>query len=384
MVWCGLLVNRVGCFVIAFLAIYLVRERGFSPVQAGQVLALYGLGATLAGPLGGWLADHMGRRITMIIALVGGAATVLALAFAHHPAAVASLAFLCALASDMYRPAMGAAVADVTPPEHRARAFGWVYWAVNVGMAAGLFVGGMVAERGVKILFIADAASSLLAALVIALRVPETRPAKVTQVSGQGGLVQVLADGPYVSFLALHLIALVVFTQWQLSLPLDMTAHGFGPQAYASLMALNCLGAVVLQPLWSARSGRFDSAWLMAASTVLFGLGFGLNAVGGSLWIYLGGTLLWTLGEVIGFPVASMLVANLAPVHLRGRYQGAFSMCWGLALTLSPLVGGHLMQSIGAHAFWLLCLGVSLVVAMGHLVTAEPRRARLRTLGATG
>src|SRR2546428_5004920 len=88
------------------------------------------------------------------------------------------------------------------------------------------------------------------------------------------------------------------------------------------------------------------------------------------------GTALWTLGEVTGFPVASTMVANLAPPALRGRYQGAFSMCWGLAFTLSPLAAGEVLQRLGGRSLWLLCLGVALVVSAGHLITAQPRRRR--------
>src|SRR3954453_11153062 len=87
-IWCGLIVNRLASFVLAFLSIYLVRDRGFLPAQAGRVLALYGLGMTVAGPLGGLLADRVGRRATMLTALLLGAAAVGGLAFADRPAAL--------------------------------------------------------------------------------------------------------------------------------------------------------------------------------------------------------------------------------------------------------------------------------------------------------
>src|SRR3954453_10702547 len=75
-IWWGLVVNRLASFVLPFLSIYLVRERGFLPAKAGQVVALYGLGMTIAGPLGGLLADRIGRRATMLCALVLGSSAV--------------------------------------------------------------------------------------------------------------------------------------------------------------------------------------------------------------------------------------------------------------------------------------------------------------------
>src|SRR6266851_3092632 len=266
------------------------------------------------------------------------------------------------------------------PPADRPRAYGLVYWAVNLALSVGLALGGLVAERSFVALFLADAGTSLVAAAIVLFRVPETRPQGVVHEPALRGLVKVFADGPFLSFLLLHLAALAVFVQWQLALPIDMAAHGLGPSAYAFLMALNCAGVVLLQPILSPRLHRVDAALLLALSAALFGLGYGVNAIGGSLAVYGVGTALWTVGEVIGFPVASTMVANLAPAALRGRYQGAFAMCWGAAFTISPVVAGEVIQRFGARALWLLCLAVALAVSAGHLLTAEPRRRRLAAL----
>ena len=125
--WWGLIVNRLASFVIAFLSLYLVRERGLRPAEAGRILALYGVGFTVAGPLGGLLADRIGRRATMVAGLALGACSVGALAFARAPALLALFAFLAAATGDLFRPAMSAAVADVVPPADRPRAYGLVY-----------------------------------------------------------------------------------------------------------------------------------------------------------------------------------------------------------------------------------------------------------------
>jgi MFS family permease len=376
-IWWGLIVNRLASFVVVFLSIYLVRDRGLPPAKAGRVLALYGLGMTIAGPLGGLLADRIGRRATMLTGLVLGGSAVGALAFARDPALLALFAFFAAAAGEIYRPAMSAAVADLVPPADRPRAYGLVYWAVNLALSVGLVLGGLVAERSIAALFLADAGTSIAAAAIIFLRVPETRPHGLVHEPALRGLAKVFADGPYVSFLALHLTALVVFIQWQLALPIDMAAHGLGPGAYAFLMALNCGGVVLLQPLLSPRLRRFDAAQLLALSAALFGAGYGVNAAGGGIVVYGIGTALWTVGEVIGFPVAAAMVANLAPAALRGRYQGAFAMCWGVAFTVSPILAGEAMQRLGMRALWFCCLAVAAAVAGGHLLTAEPRRRRL-------
>jgi MFS family permease len=379
--WSGLLVNRAATFVVAFLGLFLVRDRGLSPGSAGQVMALYGLGSALSGPLGGALADRFGRKPTMLLGLVASAAAVTGLAFARPPALLAGLSFATSLLGETYRPAAHAAVADLVAPEERRRAFGLIYWAVNLGMAVGLVVAGLVAVRSLLALFLADAGTSLLCAGVVLALVPETRPA-----AGHdrvlAGMARVFRDGTYVTFLALTVATLTVFCQWQLALPLDLAAHGIGPSVFAWLMAFNCAGVVVLQPLLGPRLRRVDGGRLLAASALLMGFGFGVNLLGGHLAVYAVGTLLWTLAEVVGFPVASSLVADLAPPDLRGRYQGAYSMTWGAALMLSPLLAGATLERFGSREVWAGCLAVGVLTAAGHLAAAGPRRRRLAALSA--
>jgi len=381
----GLFVNRLASFVAIFLALYLTRERGLPPDEAGRIVALFGVGILVAGPLGGTLADAVGRRATMLLSLTLGAFAVGTIGFLRTPALLALFTFLAAVTSEMYRPAMNAAIADLVPPAQRTRAFGLVYWAVNLGWSVSLAFAGLVAARSFVALFLADATTCLLFAAIVFAKVPETRPAGVHAESPLAGMARVFRDGPFVVFLLLHLAALVVFTQFQLAAPLDMAAHGIGPQVFSVLMALNGLGVVLLQPLLGPALARRDSAHLLAASALLFGLGFGVNAaigtaVGeaiGPLAVYATGVVLWTVGEVVGFPAANALVANLAPVALRGRYQGAFSMAWGMGFTLSPIVGGELLTRFGRSTLWLTCLALGGSVAVGHLAAAGARRRRL-------
>ena len=124
-----------------------------------------------------------------------------------------------------------------------------------------------------------------------------------------------------------------------------------------------------------------DASRLLAVSALLFGVGYAVNVFASTLPLYLVGASFWTVGEVVGFPAASALVSDLAPVELRGRYHGAFSMVWGLGMGLSPILGGHVMQFLGAPVLWWACLAAGAAVAAGHLRAAPARRRRLVELG---
>ncbi len=379
----GMFVNRLASFVATFLALYLVRERGFEPNAAGRIVALFGVGVLVAGPVGGTLADAIGRRATMLLSFGLGSVSVGAIGFVRDPTALAALTFAASFTSELYRPAMSAAIADVVPFEHRARAWGLAYWAMNLGWTFGLALGGAIAARSFTALFLTDAATTLAFAAIVARRVPETRPRGTHVHSPLAGLARVFGDGTFVVFLLLNLVALVVFVQFQLAAPVDMNAHGVGPGTFAALLSINGLGVVILQPLAGPALARKDLGRLLAASALLIGSGFGVNALAGwlpALPVYLAGVVLWTMGEVVGFPAGATVVANLSPPELRGRYQGAFSMSWGVAFTIAPILGGEVLTRAGGPALWGTCFAIGVAVAAGHLVAAEPRRRRLRAL----
>jgi MFS family permease len=377
----GMFVNRLATFVATFLGLYLVRERGFGPDAAGRVVALFGVGILVAGPIGGTLADAVGRRATMLLSLVSGAFAVAGVGLSRDPWVLGLFAFLAALTSEMYRPAMSAAIADLVPPEDRARAYGLVYWTINLGWTVGLSVAGIVAEHSFLALFLADATTCLVFALIVYLHVPETRPAGLHAHSPLSGLAVVFRDRIFLAFAALYVLGLMIFLQFQLAAPIDMAAHGVGPAIFSALMAVNGAGVVLLQPLFGPWLRNFDAARLLAGSTLLFGVGFGLYAVAGNVPVYLAGVVLWTVGEVVGFPAAATLVADLAPVELRGRYQGVFSMSWGVAFTLAPLLAGEILARLGARSLWLGCLGLGITLAGLHLAAGPSRRRRLDALG---
>ncbi|HET9626167.1 MAG TPA: MFS transporter [Kofleriaceae bacterium] len=390
----GTLVNRAASFVSVFLALHLTQDLHIASSTAGWIVGCWGIGSWLASPVAGMLTDRVGRRTTMLLGLGLGGLSVLAIAFASNMYLLFVLVFVGGATGQLYFPASSAAIADVVPVADRQRAYGLIYWAVNLGLAIGFAVGGIVPERYLWLLFVADAATTFVCAALIAWQVPETRPAVAHHDPALAGMARVMADTPFLVFAGLQLAALVVFTQFQLALPLDMKAHDQGSRAFAWLMAFNCAGVVVLQPWLAPRLRRFDSSRLLAYAALLFGAGYGLDAFvpgladvlagwgggGAHAWrfaLYLAGAGLWTLGEVVGFPVASAIVADLAPVEMRGRYQGVYSMVWGASQSVSPIVGGGVMAAIGAPLWWMCCAAIGAIVAVGYMATAPARRRRL-------
>ncbi|HET9753455.1 MAG TPA: MFS transporter, partial [Myxococcales bacterium] len=371
--WTGALINRLGGFVMPLLALYLTGERGLRVEQIGLVISLFGGGALLAGPAGGFLADRLGRRRTLSGTLVAGALAMLHLAFARAPLHIAAAAFLLGLFGEMYRPAVSAAIADLVPPQDRVRAYGLLYWAVNLGFAVGSAAGGAMSRHGWYLLFVGDAATTLAYAGIVWLYVPETRPASLEH-HRREPLWKPLSDRPFVVFCLLIALVGMLFHQAFVTLPLDVRDHGLSAASYGSLIALNGVLIFLLQPALSRALSPYPRHRVLSAAAALVGIGFGMTGLVHSLGGYVVSIAVWTVGEIVMAGLGPAVAADAAPPAQRGAYQGMFQMSFGIAALGAPLLGSFVLGRFGSAALWSSCLVTGLVAAAGQLALGTLRR----------
>ncbi len=369
-IWIGTVINRLGYVVEPFLALYLVRGRGLSVGTAGVLIACFGAGAFVSQPIGGMLADHIGRRVTIIVGMTGSAVGFIALGLAPSLLAIGAAAALSGLAIDLYRPAVAAIVADIVPSEHRARAFGLIYWGLNIGVGVAAVAGGFLAQHSYWFLFVLDAATCLGFAVVVAVGLPETRPAGHDQ--EHGGYRTALSDGLLVALAASAFVSGLVYLQSFVTLPLVMSIHGLGPSAYGLAYVINPIAVIVLQPVTIRWLAKQRLVLVFGGGSVLLGLGFFLTLFARSIPAYAATVLVWTLGEIAFNAVGPALVADLAPIHLRGRYNGVFGTSFGAAALVAPIIGTLTLEHLGEGYLWSGCL-VASVVAGGAVVLLGAR-----------
>jgi len=367
--WSGTLVNRLGSAVGPFLALYLTEERGFSAGGAGVVLTALGLGSAVAQPVGGVLADRIGRRTTMLLGLVGASATLLVVGAASSLRALLVSVLAYGLFLDLVRPAVQAALADVVPDRDRVRAYALNFWAVNLGFAVAVPLGGFLAERGYWWLFAIDAGSSLAFAVVVFLRVPETRPVRLPG-SDPGTLAEVLRDRLLLALVACVVLQAAVYLQAFTTLPLVISGDGLGAGGYGLVLGLNGVLIIVVQPLvLGVLSGRHRGRLLLLAG-VLQSCGIALHGFADTLLGHVTVVCVWTVGEVLQAGLLASVVAGLAPAHLRGRYLGVFGMSFGLAALVAPLLGTQVLERLGEPVLWAGCAVAGSVSGFGLLLVS--------------
>ncbi|MFE7455532.1 MDR family MFS transporter [Streptomyces sp. NPDC057554] len=371
--WLSTLVNRLGGFVATFMALYLTLERGYSASYAGLVVALHGLGGVVSSLGAGVMTDRLGRRPTMLIAQLSMAVSVAVLGFMEHPVAIAAVALFVGMASNASRPAVQAMMADIVPPKDRVRAFSLNYWAINLGFAVSAAGAGFIAEYSYLAGFLVEAVMVLACAVVVFLKVPESRPAQapVKRVGGKRAkdevrLTTVLRDGRFMGVVGLSFLVALIFQQGYVGLPVAMGADGFSSSDFGTALAVNGVLIVALQIPVTRFIQHRDPRRLLIISSLVAGYGFGLTAFAGSVAVYALTVCVWTLAEIVNAPTQTGLVVQLSPAQGRGRYQGVYTMSWSVAALVAPLMSGFVIDRYGAAWLWGACAVIGTVAGLGY------------------
>ncbi len=358
----GTFLNRFGGFVVPFLTLYLT-GRGYSVTSAGLAVSAYGAGTFCASLVGGHLADHLGRRETIVLSMFGAAMVMLLLSQAQALAMIAALTFLTGLVSESYRPASSALLTDLVPAGQRLTAFAALRVTFNAGFALGPTTAGLLAAYGYIWLFVGDALSSALFGLIALLALPRRH-----QRSASGGakwsevLTVVWRDKGFQQLLLANFAVSLVFMQMASTFGLFVKQLGFSAAIYGAIISLNGALIVFCELPLTAFTRRFPTRRVMAVGYVLIGGGFALNHFAHSLPALVACMAIFTLGEMLALPMASAYVADLAPAHMRGRYMGVNGMTWALALIIGPVLGMKLL-AWNAAAYWLACGALGLLAA---------------------
>ncbi len=365
----GTLINRTGGFVIPFLTLYLTSQRGISISQAALTVSLFGAGSFISQLTGGELSDRLGRRPIMLLSFTAAPAIMVTLGLVASITAISLCTFLLGFFTDLYRPAVSAAVADLVPSQSRVRAYGYIYWAINMGAAVAPIIAGFLSSYTYLALFIGDALTTFIYGIIVFFGVRETRPAQVEQGPSPSISQRVtqLKQAPLLllfSFLAL--LTGSIYLQGNVTLPVDMLSHGLGPAVYGGVISINGFLVVLTTIPVSHMASNWRRFRAMSISALFLGLGFGFTAFATTIPLFAISVAIWTVGEIIGTAVAPAIIADMAPVESRGLYQGVFGSAWGLSALAGPLLGGWIYQHLGASVLWIGCFGLACLIALSY------------------
>ncbi|HEY7143394.1 MAG TPA: MFS transporter [Streptosporangiaceae bacterium] len=374
----GIFVNRLGAFIQIYLVLFLT-SRGFTAFEAGAALSGYGAGSILGVVAGGALTDRLGPRRTTLVSMASSAVMIVAVLYLRdYPLLVAVVAVVGA-ASAVYRPACAALLSELTPAHRQVMIFAIYRLIMNLGTTAAPLLGAALIAVSYRLLFWGEAVAALayaviaLAALPASVTVPAEAagqpgpraPAPAGSQAGQRasrprrGYAAVLADRRYLLYLAAVLVNMVVYIQYVSALPLAMRAAGLATAWYAAVVAVNGLIVITCELLMTRLVQRWPPRVAVTAGFTLLGGGMAVYALPGGAAVFVAGTLVWSLAEIVAGPTMFAYPAMAAPAGLRGRYVGSAQAVFGLGLAIGPVAGVAGWHAAGRSLWWacgLACL----------------------------
>jgi multidrug resistance protein len=356
------LLDVMGLGLLLPIQAYIVRQYSQEAIMVALIPMLYAAAQFFAAPLLGKLSDRYGRRPVILYSItaaafgyflfgIGGALWVLFLSrlIDGFGAGSASTA--------------GAYVADVTPPQDRAKNYGFLGLAFGLGFILGPVLGGLLSQISLNAPVFAAGTLSLLAAVVGFFILPEslpkekreTKPLRLADLNPFASVFEMLRRPTVGGLLIAQFLFFFVFNGNNSMLPVFMIEK-FTAQPWQVAM-LFATGGIVMAIMQGALVGplvkRFSEKPLTINSLVLQALAaIGVVTVP-ALWMLLPVSVLNNVGTGLVWPTFGAMLANSVSSEEQGRVSGVSTALGSLTGIFGPLWAGMAYDSIAPAApFW--------------------------------
>jgi DHA1 family tetracycline resistance protein-like MFS transporter len=359
----------------------------------GAVTFAFSFANFIASPVLGALSDRFGRRPVL---LVGFCALSLSFFVTALATAIWMLIVVRLFSGAMQSNASvaNAYVADITPPEDRAKRFGLVGAMFGLGFILGPVMGGLLGAIDLRLPFFVAGTLSLLNLLYGWFVLPESLPAdrrrpfswraalnpiaalaELGRLGGVGVLVAVVACTALAQF--------VLYTSWVLYTTFKF---GWGPQENGwSLFMVGITSALVQGFVLGRLLKRFSPQRLAVMGLVSSTLAYAAYGAAGAGWMM----YVIVLCNVLAFTVSASIqsiISGAADATTQGRTMGAVSSLQSLMAVVAPVVSAPLLGAvshlprgdwrIGAPFYFCALVQLAALVLAWHHFSAE-RRARI-------
>jgi MFS family permease len=356
--------------------IYLHNVRGFSTNFATLLLSAAALVGICSSPLWGTFTDWFGPVRVIIIAVVADAACLILWAHAHTESQATVAALLLALFGGAGWGPSSTLLSRIVPSEHRQRAFGFNFMLVNLGIGFGLLVSASIVDlhhpESFVVLYMINAGVTLLGGLIVLTlyrfggAIKEHREDAALR---EQGWREVIADRRLRRYVLAAVFLMIggygsqeagysLFVVNNLKLPVHVIGIIFFFNTTtivgSQLWILNRIDGKSRTKVMATVAAIWCVFWVILDSALALPKVLAIV----SLCIAM---IVFAVGETMLSPVGPALVNDIAPEHLRGRYNAAAGLAWGLSGTLAPAITALYFDEHAGN-WWPLGTGVTALV----------------------
>ena len=362
----------------SLLPVFMTTVLGASMVTVGVIEGVAEATAAITKVFSGVLSDYLGKRKFLLILGYGLAAfTKPVFPLATSIGWVFGARFVDRIGKGIRVAPRDALVADITPPQLRGAAYGLRQALDSIGS----FIGPVLAV--VFMIWFANDISAVMwiavvpafvavAVLAFYVREPERAQGQSTTRSPLTlADARALSSRYWLVVLLGGVFTLARFSEAFLVLRAQDVgiALGYVPLV---LIAMNVVYAVFAYPAGIVADRVSARTLLLLGLTLLVAADLVLAAAATPALVIAGSTL-WGAHMALTQGLLSKLVADTAPVQLRGTAFGIFNLVSGIALLLASVIAGALWSGFGASATFLAGAAFAAATALG-LLAYRPAR----------
>lgn len=367
--------------IIPFLPFY-AEKFGASPAVVGLLISSYAFFQLISGPILGEWSDRFGRRKVLLLSQVGTFLGFLVLAQAQT-LWVVFLARIIDGATAGNLSVAQAYIADVTPREKRAKAFGIIGVAFGMGFLVGPAISGVLSTVNQLYPIYLAAFLSLVSIGLTYFILPEPTfhvAARETQKAGIFNVSKYVHQfkrknvGPILyQFLCFHFAFALFFSGFPLFLERRFFHDGipYGPKEVGYLYAFTGLmGAVIQGGLIGKLVARFGEMNVVVISFMFLAFGYFMLGASFNLPILLVAACFMAWGHGMIRPSLTALLSRQVDSHEQGLVLGLSQSLNSIAQIFAPILGGVLIGS-GYLSTWAVLSGIISVVGLVLILRAR-------------
>jgi MFS family permease len=373
------IINSMGSFVHPFLTLFLTKNLGLGIETVGLFLMMAAFSSIPGSLLGGKLADHIGRKKIIIIFQGLAALCLIPCAFLGKSIIIPYLLILSSFFGGAAQPPNSAMLADLTNTKNRKAAYSLLYLGINVGFSLGPLIAGFLYNNHLKLLFLGDAATTILSLVLVAVFVEETLPDKENpedtidtdlynenEKAVQGGILSVLLKRPYlIAFATVSMIYSFMYSQFGFITPMQMDKLFSinGPKLYGTIMSINGLVVITMTTIIAAVTKKIRPIFNITLAGLFFSFGFGMLFFAKTLTFFIVSTIIWTIGEILSATNSGVYIANHTPKSHRGRFNAVLPLITGTGFAVGPFMMGFFIRNRAVHSAWLVVFSFGIIAS---------------------